>query len=85
MASLQSMGESMAEGPTWTTPPEALALGFEQEVSTCGFFVVSCHFAVDDKQLVRAQRYLELLVSRGHATERPSKTPQHSDAAQLRR
>jgi hypothetical protein len=36
--------------------PEALALGFEQEVSTGGFFVVSGHSAMDDKQLVLAQR-----------------------------
>jgi hypothetical protein len=56
ITSLQSMSEGMASDPIWMTSPEELALGFEQEVSPCGLFVVSCHFAMDDKQLTRAQR-----------------------------
>jgi len=56
MTSLQSMSEGMASDPIWMTSPEELALGFEQKVSTCGLFVVGCRFAMDDKQLTRAQR-----------------------------
>jgi len=56
VTSLQGMSEGMASDPIWMTSPEELALGFEQKVSTCGLFVVGCRFAMDDKQLTRAQR-----------------------------